>query len=65
MKNSSKKMKIPSAPNRDERILMLKSIYASRKIDDKEIMGKRQNRAFFQITTGFFSITEIELWPTG
>ena len=28
---------------------MLKSIYASRKIDDKEIMGKRQNRAFFQI----------------
>lgn len=27
---------------------MLRSIYASRKIDDKEIMGKRQNRAFFK-----------------
>jgi 2-oxoisovalerate dehydrogenase E1 component len=49
MKNNLKKKKTPSSPSRDERLLMLKSIYASRKIDDKEIMGKRQNRAFFQI----------------
>ena len=49
MKKNSKKTAPPSSPNQEERLSMLKSIYASRKIDDKEIMGKRQNRAFFQI----------------
>lgn len=50
MSPSVKKSKPPlKSPNRSERLAMLDFIYASRKIDDKEIVGKRQNRAFFQI----------------
>ena len=46
---AKKQTKPPQLPNREQRLEMLRVIYTSRKIDDKEIMGKRQNRAFFQI----------------
>ena len=32
-----------------ERVALFRTIYASRRIDDREITGKRQNRVFFQI----------------
>jgi len=32
-----------------QRITLLRTIYASRRIDDREIAGKRQNKVFFQI----------------
>ncbi len=34
---------------REQRIALFRTIYAARKIDDKEIIGKRQNKVFFQI----------------
>ncbi len=35
--------------SREERIQLYRTIYAARRIDDKEILGKRQNKVFFQI----------------
>jgi len=35
--------------SRQQRIALFRTIYAARRIDDKEIMGKRQNKVFFQI----------------
>ena len=34
---------------RDQRIALFRTIYAARRIDDREITGKRQNKVFFQI----------------
>jgi 2-oxoisovalerate dehydrogenase E1 component len=34
---------------REQRIALYRTIYAARRIDDKEITGKRQNKVFFQI----------------
>ena len=34
---------------REQRVRLFRTIYAARRIDDKEIMGKRQNKVFFQI----------------
>nr|WP_306590091.1 dehydrogenase E1 component subunit alpha/beta [Geothrix sp. 21YS21S-4] len=34
---------------RDQRVGLYRTIYAARRIDDKEITGKRQNKVFFQI----------------
>ena len=43
----------PSAPSsmltKEQRIALYRTIYAARRIDDKEITGKRQNKVFFQI----------------
>jgi 2-oxoisovalerate dehydrogenase E1 component len=35
--------------SREQRIGLYRTIYAARRIDDKEITGKRQNKVFFQI----------------
>lgn len=35
--------------SREQRIALYRTIYAARRIDDKEIIGKRQNKVFFQI----------------
>ncbi len=35
--------------SREQRIGLFRTIYASRRIDDREITGKRQNKVFFQI----------------
>lgn len=35
--------------SREQRVRLYRTIYAARRIDDKEIMGKRQNKVFFQI----------------
>jgi len=32
-----------------QRIALYRTIFASRRIDDREIIGKRQNKVFFQI----------------
>ena len=37
------------ALTREQRIALFRTIYAARRIDDKEIIGKRQNKVFFQI----------------
>ena len=34
---------------REQRVALYRTIYAARRIDDKEITGKRQNKVFFQI----------------
>ncbi len=34
---------------REQRVRLFRTIYAARRIDDKEIMGKRQNKVYFQI----------------
>jgi 2-oxoisovalerate dehydrogenase E1 component len=34
---------------REQRVRLYRTIYAARRIDDKEITGKRQNKVFFQI----------------
>jgi 2-oxoisovalerate dehydrogenase E1 component len=34
---------------REQRIALYRTIYAARRIDDKEITGKRQNKVYFQI----------------
>ena len=38
-----------TALSREDRIRLYRTIYAARRIDDKEILGKRQNKVFFQI----------------
>jgi 2-oxoisovalerate dehydrogenase E1 component len=38
-----------TALTRDQRIGLFRTIHASRRIDDREIVGKRQNKVFFQI----------------
>ncbi|MDP1833116.1 MAG: dehydrogenase E1 component subunit alpha/beta [Geothrix sp.] len=44
---------VPSMPGttltREQRVRLYRTIYAARRIDDKEITGKRQNKVFFQI----------------
>lgn len=35
--------------SREQRIALFRNIYAARRIDDREIAGKRQNKVFFQI----------------
>lgn len=41
---------LPStALSREQRVGLYRTIYAARRIDDKEITGKRQNKVFFQI----------------
>ncbi len=35
--------------SREQRLALFRTIYAARRIDDKEIIGKRQNKVFFQI----------------
>lgn len=40
---------IAEALTRDQRVALYRTIYAARRIDDKEITGKRQNKVFFQI----------------
>jgi 2-oxoisovalerate dehydrogenase E1 component len=35
--------------SREQRIAMFRNIYAARRIDDREIAGKRQNKVYFQI----------------
>jgi len=35
--------------SREQRISLFRTIYASRRIDDREITGKRQNKVYFQI----------------
>ena len=37
------------ALTREQRIQLFRTIYASRRADDKEILGKRQNKVYFQI----------------
>jgi len=37
------------ALTREQRVALYRTIYAARRIDDKEITGKRQNKVFFQI----------------
>ncbi|WLT32505.1 dehydrogenase E1 component subunit alpha/beta [Geothrix sp. PMB-07] len=39
----------PTTLSREQRVGLYRTIYAARRIDDKEIMGKRQNKVFFQI----------------
>ena len=34
---------------RGQRLALFRTIYAARRIDDREIAGKRQNKVFFQI----------------
>jgi 2-oxoisovalerate dehydrogenase E1 component len=38
-----------TALSREQRVGLYRTIYAARRIDDKEITGKRQNKVFFQI----------------
>src|SRR5690348_1412482 len=40
----------PPAPSKDNLIHAYRVMYLARKIDDKEIQLKRQNRAYFQIS---------------
>jgi 2-oxoisovalerate dehydrogenase E1 component len=35
--------------SREQRVALFRTIYAARRIDDREIAGKRQNKVFFQI----------------
>lgn len=39
----------PTTLSREQRVGLYRTIYAARRIDDKEITGKRQNKVFFQI----------------
>ncbi len=41
--------KAPTALSREQRVALYRTIFAARKIDDKEISGKRKNKVFFQI----------------
>ena len=38
-----------SSLTREQRVALFRIIHASRRIDDREITGKRQNKVFFQI----------------
>ena len=39
----------PPPLTREQRVRLFRTIYAARRIDDKEITGKRQNKVYFQI----------------
>ena len=39
----------PQTLSREQRIALFRTIYAARRIDDREIAGKRQNKVYFQI----------------
>ncbi|HEY4363141.1 MAG TPA: thiamine pyrophosphate-dependent enzyme [Bryobacteraceae bacterium] len=43
-------LRTPAAPGRDELIRAFRLMYLSRRIDDREIVLKRQNKIFFQIS---------------
>ena len=39
----------PTALSREQRLRLFETIFAARRIDDREILGKRQNKVYFQI----------------
>jgi len=47
--DSSVQTAVGTSLSREDRIRLYRTIYAARRIDDKEILGKRQNKVFFQI----------------
>lgn len=47
--DSSVQTAIATQLSREQRVGLYRTIYAARRIDDKEITGKRQNKVFFQI----------------
>ena len=49
MANGSVQTMLATSLSREQRVRLYRTIYAARRIDDKEIMGKRQNKVFFQI----------------
>lgn len=49
MADSSVQTAVGTSLSREDRIRLYRTIYAARRIDDKEILGKRQNKVFFQI----------------
>ncbi|NWJ40485.1 MAG: dehydrogenase [Geothrix sp.] len=49
MPDSSVQTALATTLTREQRVRLYRTIYAARRIDDKEITGKRQNKVFFQI----------------
>ena len=49
MADSSVQTAVATNSTREQRVRLYRTIYAARRIDDKEILGKRQNKVFFQI----------------
>ena len=49
MADSSVQTAVATNLSREQRVRLYRTIYAARRIDDKEILGKRQNKVFFQI----------------
>jgi 2-oxoisovalerate dehydrogenase E1 component len=47
--DSSVQTAVAANLSREQRVCLYRTIYAARRIDDKEILGKRQNKVFFQI----------------
>jgi 2-oxoisovalerate dehydrogenase E1 component len=47
--DSSVQTAVATQLSREQRVRLFRTIYAARRIDDKEILGKRQNKVFFQI----------------
>jgi 2-oxoisovalerate dehydrogenase E1 component len=47
--DSSVQTAVATNLSREQRVRLYRTIYAARRIDDKEILGKRQNKVFFQI----------------
>jgi len=47
--NRSVQTALATTLTREQRVRLYRTIYAARRIDDKEILGKRQNKVFFQI----------------
>jgi 2-oxoisovalerate dehydrogenase E1 component len=47
--DSSVQTALATPLSREQRVGLYRAIYAARRIDDKEILGKRQNKVFFQI----------------
>ncbi len=49
MADSPVQTAVATTLSREQRVRLYRTIYAARRIDDKEILGKRQNKVFFQI----------------
>ena len=49
MADSSVQTAVATTLSPEQRVRLYRTIYAARRIDDKEILGKRQNKVFFQI----------------
>ncbi len=49
MADNSVQTTVATQLSREQRVRLYRTIYAARRIDDKEILGKRQNKVFFQI----------------